>query len=131
MSSWNDRKIVDDPRIAHTDPAVRTAAELLHRMESLHLHVDIEDKVCVYCALRASHVLSTVGERLRAADSDGAAQAVARALDEHKRHGGSIPWPTIQRPVEEWRRLQDTELGERLRDQTAGPVDTAWGTVDV
>lgn len=58
-------------------------------------------------------------ERLRAADSDGAAQAVCQALHEHDRHGGRIPWPSVLKPFLEWEQLQDRELGERLRDQTA------------
>lgn len=57
-------------------------------------------------------------ERLQAADSDGAAQAVCRAIeDEADRLGLSLAdW--IAGAMETWRRLQDVELGERLRDQT-------------
>ncbi len=57
-------------------------------------------------------------ERLQAADSDGAAQAVCRAIeDEAGRRGHSLAdW--IGGAMETWRRLQDVELGERLRDQT-------------
>ncbi len=46
-----------------------------------------------------------VVERLRAADSDGAAQAVCRALDAHKRHGGSIPWPSVSGPFADWQAM--------------------------
>ena len=45
-----------------------------------------------------------------AQESDGAAQAVCRALADHRTHGGSIPWPSVRRPFEEWQRLQ--EVGE-------------------
>lgn len=74
-------------------------------------------------------------QRLRAADSDGAAQAVCRAIEEEARRqspeGRSLRHDSIREPFEAWRRLQDTELGKRLRDQTTGPIDTAWGVVDV
>jgi hypothetical protein len=40
--------------------------------------------------------------RLRAADSDDAAQAVCQALLDHLRHGGSIPWPSISGPLDDW-----------------------------
>lgn len=73
-------------------------------------------------------VPALIVERLRAADSDGAAQAACRAMDLWDKNGyGQAPGP-IARPLDEWRRLQDTELGERLREQTA---DRSWGTVDV
>ena len=45
-----------------------------------------------------------------AQESDGAAQAVCRAIADHQAHGGSIPWPSVRRPFEEWQRLQ--EVGE-------------------
>lgn len=44
--------------------------------------------------------------RLAAADSDGAAQAVCRGLDTHVVHGGTVPWPTVRRPFEEWQAIQ-------------------------
>jgi hypothetical protein len=62
-------------------------------------------------------------ERIRAADSDGAAQAVAGELDAWRRQFDrvwNVPAP-IRDAHDAWRRLQDVELGERLRDQT---VDT-------
>lgn len=43
-----------------------------------------------------------IAGRLRAADSDGAAQAVCAALAAHKSHGGAIPWPSIADPLEVW-----------------------------
>ena len=45
-----------------------------------------------------------------AQESDDAAQAVCRAIADHQAHGGSIPWPSVRRPFEEWQRLQ--EVGE-------------------
>lgn len=50
--------------------------------------------------------LARISERLTAADSDGAAQAVCEALGVHIAHGGSIPWPSIRRPFEEWAVMQ-------------------------
>ncbi len=58
-------------------------------------------------------------ERLAAADSDGAAQAVCRAMEAHTTHGGSIPWPSVAKPLAAWRAAQDGQLARRLRDQTA------------
>jgi len=58
MSAWNDPKIVGDPRIADTHAHVRRVAEYLHNNESLHMHQDISDVVCVYCALRASRAFA-------------------------------------------------------------------------
>lgn len=39
---------------------------------------------------------------LAGAESDGAAQAVCRAIDDHLGHGGSLPWPSIRKPFEAW-----------------------------
>jgi hypothetical protein len=79
--NWTGRKIVEDPRIDHEDPRVRSAAESLHNNESLHLHLDIEDKVCVYCALRASRVV-------REMDAGGPApQVINRPVFECPLHG--------------------------------------------
>lgn len=69
-----------------------------------------------------------VVERLAAADSDGAAQAVCRELELQRFVGADgttrYTWDTaagqVLEPFEEWRRLQDSELGERLRDATTG-----------
>lgn len=36
------------------------------------------------------------------ADSDGAAQAVCRAIEAHCAKGGGIPWPAIRSPFAEW-----------------------------
>lgn len=55
--AWGRQQIVTDPRIDHEDAVVRRVAEMLHSNESMHLHIDISDAVCVYCALRASRVL--------------------------------------------------------------------------
>jgi hypothetical protein len=60
-------------------------------------------------------------ERLQAVASDGAAQALARAVDEWERAVSPISL-TVGRvgpALVEWRAAQDVELGERLRDQTA------------
>ena len=44
-----------------------------------------------------------------AQESDGAAQAVCRALADHQAYGGSIPWPTIRRPFDEWAAMQEAQ----------------------
>lgn len=44
---------------------------------------------------------------LHAVDSDGAAQAVCRALADHQAHGGAIPWPKVRGPFEDWKQLRD------------------------
>ena len=44
-----------------------------------------------------------------AQESDGAAQAVCRALADHQAHGGSIPWPSIRGPFEEWARIREVD----------------------
>lgn len=62
MSAWSSPVIVNDPRIDHDRWRVRVAAESLHANESMHLHVDISDRVCVYCALRASRVVRSLRE---------------------------------------------------------------------
>lgn len=62
MSKWSSPNIVDDDRIHHDLWRVRVAAEALHRNESYHLHNDVSDDVCVYCALRASRVIDTLRE---------------------------------------------------------------------
>lgn len=67
-------------------------------------------------------------ERLQAADSDGAAQAVCRAIDAAvRREDRKIDHRLIRAAFEVWAERQNVELGERLRDQT---VDTAWGSVN-
>ena len=62
MARWSSPVIVDDPRIRHDSAVVRAAAEALHNNESMHLHVDVPDKVCVYCALRATRALDAAAE---------------------------------------------------------------------
>ena len=64
--------------------------------------------------------IAHIVERLQAADSDGAAQAVCRALDEHSSTGGRIPWPSVLQPFLRWKDVQAGSLGERLRGQTTG-----------
>lgn len=46
--------------------------------------------------------LAAAVDRLTAVDSDGAAQAVCRALADHVAHGGAIPWPSIREPFDAW-----------------------------
>jgi hypothetical protein len=48
-------------------------------------------------------VVAKITGRLRALDSDGLAQVTCRALADHEAHGGTIPWPTVRRPFEEWK----------------------------
>lgn len=56
-NTWADPRIVDDPRIDHTDPLLRAAAEKVHANESLHRH-DLDGPVCAYCALVAANALA-------------------------------------------------------------------------
>lgn len=56
-----------------------------------------------------------VVKRLVSADSDGAAQAVCRALAAHESHGGSIPWPSVRRPFDDWQAAHAT-AGEPRSD---------------
>lgn len=82
-----------------------------------------------------------VVERIRAADSDGAAQAVCRALAAHEAHGGSIPWPSVRGPFEDWRAAHAAAgEGERpgpldpeddRRPPTSIPESAAQGSVGV
>lgn len=37
------------------------------------------------------------------------AQAVCRAIADHQAHGGSIPWPSIRGPFEEWQRVKEAD----------------------
>jgi hypothetical protein len=46
--------------------------------------------------------LARLGGRLAGADSDGAAQAVCRAIEGHVAHSGGLPWPSLRRPFEAW-----------------------------
>lgn len=52
-NSWSDARIVQHSEVIANDPAVRKAAEFIHRNESLHRH-DPRGEVCVYCAINAS-----------------------------------------------------------------------------
>src|SRR5688572_8613444 len=79
MATWESPVIVDDPRIDHDSPDVRAAAERLHGLESMDLHLDIADQVCVYCAFRASHV---VGVLAGTPDEGPLERAVVEALME-------------------------------------------------
>jgi hypothetical protein len=51
------------------------------------------------------HLERAIGHH-QAAESDGAAQAVCRAIDAHLAHNGSLPWPSIRRPYDEWAEIQ-------------------------
>jgi hypothetical protein len=51
-------------------------------------------------------VVERICGRLAATDSDGLAQATCRALADHEAHGGSIPWPSVRRPYEEWKAVR-------------------------
>lgn len=82
-------------------------------------------------ALGAGHSVSTASERVvpkllehreqarralaglaAAQESDGAAQAVCRAIQSHLAHNGSLPWPSIRRPFEEWQTVQTVQAAE-------------------
>lgn len=58
--AWKQRIIVDDPRVDDQDPRVRAAAERIHGNDSIHRHHDLDKKVCIYCALVASHAVRAV-----------------------------------------------------------------------
>lgn len=64
--TWDDPAIQTDPRIDTTNPAIREAAEFLHRNESMHLHNYVGSPICPYCAMRATRsiavYLRTIGQ---------------------------------------------------------------------
>ncbi len=80
--NWSDPKIINDARIDDDDPRVRAAAQSLHNNESYHLHQDIQDQVCIYCALRASRVVSIL-------DGKGE-KRVSRQLDDGGKGGQTL-----------------------------------------
>jgi len=55
----------------------------------------------------APTITRRIADRLQAADSDGAAQAVCRGLATHTSHGGTIPWPLISGPYGDWKEVAD------------------------
>lgn len=81
-------QLVDDDRAAR-------ALELLANHAGKTLGIGVQPG-------EARQAIDKLAGRLAAADSDGAAQAVCRGLATHIQHGGSIPWPTIRRPLEDW-----------------------------
>lgn len=93
--SWLD--IHDDTiERAPVDPEALEAAlfALADAAEAkLHSGVDGDD---------VARCFPAVLERRRGQESDGAAQAVCRAIQSHVAHGGSIPWPSISKPWGEW-----------------------------
>lgn len=50
---------------------------------------------------------------LDAQESDGAAQAVCRGIEAHLAHNGSLPWPSISRPYEEWQAIRTAQAEAR------------------
>lgn len=100
--SWlgvHDESIEREP----VDPDVLEAAlfGLADAAEAkLHSGVDGDD---------VARCLPSVLERRRGQESDGAAQAVCRGIQSHIDHGGSIPWPSISRPYEEWAAMREVE----------------------
>lgn len=59
----------------------------------LQLSVDVDE---------VARAVQRLSGRLAGAESDGAAQAVCQALARHVAKGGSIPWPSIERPFAQW-----------------------------
>jgi hypothetical protein len=47
----------------------------------------------------------------QAAESDGAAQVVCRAIKSHLAHGGSLPWPSVRRPYDDWLQAHEAWQG--------------------
>jgi len=60
-NTWDDKAIVNDPRIPDRSLRLRAAAEFVHRNESLHRH-EPSGVVCVYCALVAANALKAADE---------------------------------------------------------------------
>ena len=88
---------------APVDPDVLEAAlfGLADAAEAkLHSGVDGDD---------VARCLPAVLERRLGQESDGAAQAVCRGIQSHISHGGSIPWPSISRPFDEWAAMREDE----------------------
>lgn len=88
---------------ASVDPDVLEAAlfGLADAAEAkLHSGVDGDD---------VARCLPSVLDRRRGQESDGAAQAVCRGIQSHIGHGGSLPWPSISRPFEEWQLIQEVK----------------------
>lgn len=56
-NTWEDERIQTDPRIDSTTPAIRAAAEFIHRNESMHRH-DGSGPICPYCALVATRAIA-------------------------------------------------------------------------
>lgn len=113
--------LADKPRRSGkvSDTEAIEALELLGRAAGRRLQMSPE-----------ARLPALIVERLRVADSDGAAQAVCRAIVAQWAKGGliKIPWSSVREPFTAWA-LAHAELGERLREQTADAP--AWGTVDV
>lgn len=88
---------------APVDPDVLEAAlfGLADAAEAkLHSGVDGDD---------VARCLPAVLERRRGQESDGAAQAVCRGIEVHLAHNGSLPWPSIRRPFDEWAAMQEAQ----------------------
>lgn len=98
---------------AADDPAVTDIAWLAGRAhETLadgHTVVTASEQVVPKVLEHRDLVRRALAGLVAAQESDGAAQAVCRALADHQAHGGSIPWPTIRNPFDEWAAMQEVD----------------------
>jgi len=78
-----------------------TPAEAADALALLGEHAGARLQVTVRPA-EARQAVQRLAGRLAGADSDGAAQAVCRGIATHLAHNGSLPWPSIRRPYDEW-----------------------------
>jgi len=79
----------------------------------LHSGVDGDD---------VARCLPSVLARREGQESDGAAQAVCRAIADHQAHGGSIPWPSIRRPFDEWQQIQEAARVDAIHDKAEAAI---------
>lgn len=124
---WKARIIVDDPRIDDESARVRAAAERIHGNDSIHRHHDLDKKVCVYCALVASHAVRAI-DALAAPvfpevldlGEEGDAWAVAGEVD--RRTALAAVVAPRRRPVDVRRMTIDVKR--------ATPADLTWAFRD-
>lgn len=96
---------------AADDPAVTDIAWLAGRAHDTlgagHTVVTASEQVVPKVLKHRDLVRRALAGLVAAQESDGAAQAVCRALADHQAHGGSIPWPSIRRPFDEWAAMRE------------------------
>lgn len=96
ITVWSVCGMPDNP--STREHAVKLLVQLQAELDEVHRNAD--------------GLVAKVRGMEAAAESDGAAQAVCRALVIHEAHGGSIPWPSVRRPFEEWQIAHARATGE-------------------